>query len=72
MRCHLVTVTVHVNDSTKVLRRYVATSADAAATKKEWQELYGLKRGQVAAEQTEVPTVKDELLDFINSLLPQP
>lgn len=72
MRCHLVTAVINSGDGTKALKKYVATSSDASETKREWQDFYGLKRGQVQSEMVEVPVDKAGLLDFINDLVGAP
>lgn len=61
MRCYLVT---HPR-----AKRYVATNADARATREELVTFYGGKKKDVEIDQVEVPLAKAELLDFINNMI---
>lgn len=58
MRCYLVTG--------PGAKRYAATNADARTTREELVEQLGCKKKDIEIEQTDVPTAKAELLDFIN------
>lgn len=49
-------------------KRYAATNADARTTREELVEQLGCKKKDIEIEQTDVPTAKAELLDFINGL----
>lgn len=60
MRCYLV--------KGPGAKRYAATNADARTTREELVEQLGCKKKDIEIEQTDVPTVKAELLDFINGL----
>ena len=60
MRCYLVTG--------PGAKRYAGTQADARATCEDLVAQLGCKREDVKIEQTDVPTTKEELLEFINGL----
>lgn len=60
MRCYLV--------KGPGAKRYAATNADARTTREELVEQLGCKKKDIEIEQTDVPTAKAELLDFINGL----
>lgn len=60
MRCYLVTG--------PGAKRYASTNADARATRDQLVEQLGCKKKDVEIEQTDVPTAKAELLEFINGL----
>lgn len=60
MRCYLVTG--------PGAKRYASTNADARATRDQLVEQLGCKKKDVEIEQTDVPTAKAELLEFINDL----
>ena len=60
MRCYLV--------KGPGAKRYAATNADARTTREELVEQLGCKKKDIEIEQTDVPTAKAELLDFINEL----
>lgn len=50
------------------LKCYASTNADATATRNTIVEETGAKKKDVTIEQTDVPTAKAELLEFINEL----
>lgn len=50
------------------VKRYAATNADARTTREELVEQLGCKKKDIEIEQTDVPTAKAELLEFINGL----
>lgn len=60
MRCYLVTG--------PGAKRYASTNADARATRDELVEQLGCKKKDVEIEQTDIPTAKAELLEFVNGL----
>lgn len=60
MRCYLV--------QAPGAKRYASTNADARATRDELVEQLSVKKKEVTIEQTDVPTAKAELLEFINAL----
>ena len=60
MRCYLV--------KGPGAKRYAATNADARTTREELVEQLDCKKKDIEIEQTDVPTAKAELLDFINGL----
>lgn len=60
MRCYLVTG--------PGAKRYASTNADARATRDELVERFSAKKKEATIEQTDVPTAKAELLEFINAL----
>lgn len=51
--------------------RFAGSQSDAAKTKAELIDRYGLKRTQVSVEEVEIPTAKTELLEFVNELAAQ-
>lgn len=60
MRCYLV--------QAPGAKRYASTNADARATRDELVDQLQVKKKDVTIEQTDIPTAKAELLEFINSL----
>ena len=60
MRCYLV--------QAPGAKRYASTNADARATRDELIDQLQVKKKDVTIEQTDIPTAKAELLEFINSL----
>lgn len=60
MRCYLVTG--------PGAKRYASTNADARATRDELVLQLGCKKKDVEIEQTDIPTAKAELLEFVNGL----
>lgn len=60
MRCYLVTG--------PGAKRYSSTNADARATRDTLVEQLGCKKKDVEIEQTDIPTAKAELLEFVNGL----
>lgn len=60
MRCYLVTG--------PGAKRYASTNADARAIRDELVGQLGCKKKDVEIEQTDIPTAKAELLEFVNGL----
>ena len=60
MRCYLVTG--------PGAKRYASTNADARATRDELVLQLGCKKKDVEIGQTDIPTAKAELLEFVNGL----
>lgn len=66
MRAHK--VTAWAGDAA-LATRYASTAALAREARDELMEAQGVKKKDVTIEQTEVPTAKAELLEFLNGLL---
>ena len=71
MRCYKVTVIGPETDIITGLRatRYSATNAMAREMREALMEEFGVRKKDVEIEQMEVPTVKEDLLDFLNTML---
>lgn len=61
MRCYLVTG--------PGMERYAGTRADATAVRNSIVEERGCKKNHVTISETEIPTAKAELLEFVNNLV---
>jgi hypothetical protein len=50
-------------------RRFGASQADAKAKRDELIEKFGVKKSATSIEETEIPTGKSDLLEYINGLM---
>lgn len=62
MRCHKVTLKGKCE-------RYAPTGADAKAFRDLFVETFKCAKKEVVIEQVEIPTAKDDLIEFVNNLL---
>lgn len=64
MKLYRVSSEVAIDNGKKALK-WVGTQADVVATKKEWMAA-GMKRKEISTEDIEIPTKKDELVEWLN------
>ena len=65
MRVHKVTA---FRGEDQIAVRYLATAALAKETRRDWVGIFDVPLKKIDIEQTEIPTAKPELLEFINGL----
>lgn len=65
MRCHKIEAT---RNGTVVAVRYAGTTALARAVRDGLVESLGIQKKHIMIEPAEIPTPKDQLLDFVNEL----
>ena len=64
MKLYRVSSEVTLDNGKKALK-WVGTQAGVVATKKEWMAA-GMKRKEISAEDIEISTKKDELVEWLN------
>lgn len=55
--------------ATRKVFRFAGTNADARQARDAMVNDYGVKKKEVEIEETEIPTAKAELIEFINGLV---